>query len=780
VNNGTITVTPTNGSAPYQYSLDGGAYQSSNIFTGVSAGNHNVVVKDATTCTSANLPVLVTAGAGPSGSATTTATSCSGATNGTITVTPGNGQAPYQFALDGGAYQTSNAFNNVSAGNHNVVVKDAAGCLSPAIFVTVAAGAPLNVNVVATNTSCSGASNGTITLNPTNGSTPYQYSLNGGPGQASNLYNSLAPGNYTINVVDANGCTANNLSATITAGSGLTAVINQTNVTCNGLNNGSMAVNVQAPGTAPFQYSLDNVTFQASNIFNNLAAGSYTVYFKDNINCTGSQTVSITQPAALAMTVNSQAVACFGQSNGVITVNANGGATPYQYSINGTTYQSSNTFNLAAGTYTVYVKDNNGCINTVAGIGITQPTALTLNASTQPASCNGGADGLINVIASGGNSNYQYSIDGITFQASSNFNVIAGNYTVTVKDANNCTATKAATVNLNNNLVFTKGNDTTICEGGSAQLSTSSNAASYSWTPATTLSSSSVANPVATPRTTTQYTVIATLGGCSTSGIITVTVNPAPIPNAGPDADICFGQNAQLNASGGTVYQWTPSTYLSSAISPTPTVTQPPTTMQYSLSVRDANGCSSLVTDNVLVRITPPIKVIVNPRDSIVAEGDKIQLTANSIGTNYSWTNPLTLSNSSIANPVATMPAGSMGIVYNYVVTVSTSAGCKGTASVTLRVYKGPDIYLPTGFTPNGDGKNDKFYPFPVGIKEINYFRIYNRWGQLMFSTTKLNDGWDGYFGGNRQPSGTYVWVAQAVTSNGKVITKQGLVTLIR
>jgi gliding motility-associated-like protein len=113
-------------------------------------------------------------------------------------------------------------------------------------------------------------------------------------------------------------------------------------------------------------------------------------------------------------------------------------------------------------------------------------------------------------------------------------------------------------------------------------------------------------------------------------------------------------------------------------------------------------------------------------------------------------------------------------------VVVSTIAGCKGEGYVKERVYKGPDIYVPTAFTPNNDGLNDKFFPFPVGVKKINYFRVYNRWGQLMFSTTKLLDGWDGRFGGIKQGSGVYVWMAQGVTKDDKVITKQGTVTLIR
>jgi gliding motility-associated-like protein len=97
-----------------------------------------------------------------------------------------------------------------------------------------------------------------------------------------------------------------------------------------------------------------------------------------------------------------------------------------------------------------------------------------------------------------------------------------------------------------------------------------------------------------------------------------------------------------------------------------------------------------------------------------------------------------------------------------------------------VRVYKGPDIYVPTGFTPNNDGKNDKFTPFPVGMKSYNYFRVFNRWGQAVFSTTRLNDGWDGRWGGVDQAGGTYVWMIEGLTKDNRVITKKGTVVMIR
>jgi len=148
---------------------------------------------------------------------------------------------------------------------------------------------------------------------------------------------------------------------------------------------------------------------------------------------------------------------------------------------------------------------------------------------------------------------------------------------------------------------------------------------------------------------------------------------------------------------------------------------------------------------------------------------------ASSGATNYSWSPATGLSNPFISNPIITVTAD---ITYNIIAT--TAAGCRGDGAVTVKVFKGPEIYMPTGFTPNGDGKNDVFKPFTVGITRINYFRVYNRWGRLLYSTSNLNEGWDGRIGGVDQPTSTFVWMVQGVARDGKIITKKGTVTLIR
>jgi gliding motility-associated-like protein len=646
--------------------------------------------------------------------------------------------------------------------------------------VRVTKGVPGSLGATYTSTpSGCGPPAGSITVNvpPNAGSPPFQYSINAGPTQAGNVFSGLAPNTYTVNVTDVSGCSST-LTATVQfAGTPLVTTANKTDVLCNGTTTGTITVVPPTTGAPPYEYSLDGITWQTSNIFSGLAAGTYTVRFRGSNGCQGQLSVTITEPTTLSFTRNIVPVICNGQSNGTITINPGGGTSPYQYSINGVNWQSSNTFNVPAGTYTVTVRDNNLCTSSQT-ITVTEPTALTATAVTTNASCNGGPDGTITVTATGGNGNFQYALNGGTYQSSNIFNVVGGNYTIDVRDNLGCTYTLTnQVVGLNNDLTYTTPVNPTICEGTSANLQVNSNALQYSWVPSTGLSSATIANPVANPTTTTNYTVTLTLGGCSVDVPVTVNVNAAPIPDAGAPGFICFGQTYQLQGSGGTQYLWSPSTFLDNNSISNP-VSSPDYTITYTLSVIDANGCQSLITDDITIDVTPPITVYTFPVDTIVYSGDQFQILATSIATDYLWTPSVGLSNPNIANPIVT--AGPVGDSVTYKITASTFAGCKGVGYVKVRVYKGPDIYMPTGFTPNGDGKNDIFKPFTVGVDHLNYFKVFNRWGQELYTTKTLGAGWDGRLGGLPQTSGVYVWMVEGVTRDGRVVRKRGTVALIR
>jgi len=642
----------------------------------------------------------------------------------------------------------------------------------------------MQATVTPSPTLCNGASNGSITVTPTTGTAPFSYSLDGAPpvtGPSPYTFTNVAAGNHNVVVTDAFGCITPVLSTSIAAGPPIATTATKTDALCNGSATGTITVAQPSVGTAPFEYSLDGITWQASNTFNGLIAGTYTVYFREGGGCQGTVPVTVAEPAVLATSISASAAICNAQSNGTLIVAANGGVSPYQYSLDGTTWQAANVFNVPAGNYTVSIRDANGCIST-QNATVTEPAVLAANSATTNASCNGGNDGMIVVTATGGNNTYTYSIDGTNFQSSNQFNVAPGNYTVTVKDNLGCTTTFSTTVGLTNDLTLTRQTDPTICESKSTQLQLNSNATQYAWTPATGLSSTTISNPVANPTVTTQYIVTATLGRCSANDTVVVNVNAAPVPNAGPDGFICYGQNYRLQAAGGgTQYSWSPSTYLDNPAMANPLST-PSKDVVYTLSIiSDVNGCASLVTDDMRIDVTPPIKVKTFPYDTIGYPGDQFQLLAvpsDSDVINYSWNPSVGLSDPTIPNPVVTV--GAIGQDIQYQVITSTIAGCRGEGYVKVRVYTGPDIYVPTGFSPNNDGKNDKFTPFPVGMKSYNYFRVFNRWGQMVFSTTKLNDGWDGRFGGTEQASGVYVWMIEGLTKDNRIISKKGTVMLIR
>jgi gliding motility-associated-like protein len=258
-----------------------------------------------------------------------------------------------------------------------------------------------------------------------------------------------------------------------------------------------------------------------------------------------------------------------------------------------------------------------------------------------------------------------------------------------------------------------------------------------------------------------------------------VYVNPLPVANAGPDASTCFGKNIQLQGSGGTIYQWSPPNYLSNTGIANPLVILPPVgVLNYLLTVTDANGCKALKSDTVSITILPAVKIFAG-RDTSVAMNQPLQLNAVDINNagfiNYTWTPSFGLNNTRIKDPVAIL---NRDIIYT--VTAATASGCQATDDIAVKVFLGPEIYVPNAFTPNNDGLNDVIRPILVGIKELKYFAVYNRYGQEVYRTSVQTAGWDGMIKGKMQNTGTYIWSAEAIDYRGNTITRNGTVILIK
>ncbi len=547
-------------------------------------------------------------------------------------------------------------------------------------------------------------------------------------------------------------------------------------VNCNNGNTGSILVSHGSGWVAPLQFTINGGTPQADSLFTGLQVGTYIIAIKDATNCTSNITVSIIQ-AFPNLTLTHTLIPPGCSIPGAIIITASGGNAAYQYSLDGIAYQASNSLAVTTnGNYTVYVKDGNGCIATKQVV-VNAPSNVSFTTTVTPATCSGLPDGTITITTTTGTSPYTYSNNGgVSFQASNVFNMLSTpNVSIVVKDALGCSALATVSVPLTNAVLVNAGTPTTLCEGNNITSNATSNGTTYNWTPSLGVSNIAVLNPTLAPTTTTKYYITATTGICNKVDSVLITVNPAPIPNAGADTTICFGTAVTLLATGGVSYSWKPLLNITNPNTPTPTV-QPKDTTVYYVQVTDANGCKSLIADSIRVNITPKI-ILFAGNDTLVASSQPIQLNAISNAPLYTWLPGTYLSNAAIPNPIAVFP--NLG-VYTYSVTAYTPQGCFAVDSITITVYLGPAIYIPTAFSPNGDGTNDVLYITTVGIKDIAYFEIYNRWGQKVFATKTSKNGWNGTFKNLQQPQGTYVWQVKGTDYKGNTITQKGTLQLIK
>jgi gliding motility-associated-like protein len=350
-------------------------------------------------------------------------------------------------------------------------------------------------------------------------------------------------------------------------------------------------------------------------------------------------------------------------------------------------------------------------------------------------------------------------------------------YTVTLVE-NGCVASASVKVNVLSSIAVYAGADTTICATDSAMFNPVSDGLQYEWTPVSEISGNpNVKNAIAKPAGTTTYNVTASLGKCRATDAITMKVVPYPKANAGSDATICYGKQTQLTGNiTGSSFTWSPLGSLINGTTLTP-VAAPRLTTLYVLTAYDTIGCPKPFADTVTVTVLPRINAFAG-NDTVIVANQPLQLNASG-GTSYAWSPATGMNNPFIANPVVVLGPSYDSITYKVVVSVGGSCAEEDDVKVTL-FKTGPDIFIPSAFTPNHDGKNDFLKPIPVGMKSINFFNVYNRWGQLVYSSGITNIGWDGTFGGKDQASGTYVYTAEGTDYLGKKIFKKGTVLLIR
>ncbi len=460
---GQITIQATGGTGTVIYSVNGGTnYYEENVVTGLSAGiPYSISVMDGNNCTAiggtytlSNPPELIITNTNVQD-----VSSCHGGANGSIEITATGGTGQIHYSIDGGLnYVLTPLFENLTAGDYQVMVKDDNGCITTGSLITISQPSPVSIsNIMKTNIEgCNGENIGSITIQASGGTSPFEYSINGGVDYYANggIFNNLPAGSYEIYVKDQKNCSAIGNTVTITQPEVLYLdTIAHKDIQCNGQNNGEILMQVLG-GAFPYYYSIDGgVSYTQNNIFINLTAGTYTVKIKDSYNCVlDGPVIDIIEPTELKIDaiLSENIKDCYGDNTGSITIQSSGGTPEIQYSIdNGYSfYENGGSFeNLSAGLYSIIVKDKNRCfVEGEAAIELTQPDRLVITEiTTGNITCHGDNDGQIQVNAQGGTGSIQYSLGGVDYF--DNAGLFAplepGDYSVFVKDENACVASEA-------------------------------------------------------------------------------------------------------------------------------------------------------------------------------------------------------------------------------------------------------------------------------------------------------------------------------------------------
>jgi large repetitive protein len=325
------------------------------------------------------------------------------------------------------------------------------------------------------------------------------------------------------------------------------------------------------------------------------------------------------------------------------------------------------------------------------------------------------------------------------------------------------------------------GNDAAVCRGSSTPLSIQG-AQTYQWTPSLGLNCDTCANPIATPAITTTYTVTAlTNGGCPGSDTVKVTVFQPIDINVSPDKQICSKESFKLSANGASTYLWSPAQGLSSTTSANPTTTTT-STIQYMVVGFDNHNCFK---DTGYVRITVfPKPTLRLGADQTVSTGTVVPLTGattNGPIISWLWTPATDLSCNTCPRPIATVKKD-----ITYTATVKNIYGCTATDDIRFNTTcEGSQVFVPNAFTPDGDGKNDILMLRSKGIEAVRSFKIYSRWGELIFEKNNFPPnnpayGWDGKIKGVAGSAEVYVYVAQVTCDNIKDFIIKGNITILK
>jgi len=693
---GTITVDVTGGGVgPFTHNWSTGFVETANSSSigGLCFGTYTDSIVDGNGCDTV-ITIVVTEPAPLITSTNFSDVTCFGACNGTATTNTSGGNFPYTYVWSSvpvGQVTTGQGTDSIAdlcPGQYIVDITDSRFC-TVSDTITITEPNPLLVNPSSTDISCPGFCNGTATAAPTGGTTPYSYSWNPG-GQTTPGVNSLCPGTYYVTVTDSNNCMSTD-SVTIVEPVPMVLTMSSTDMSCNGVCDGTAAVNV-AGGVTPYTYIWASIPIgqvssgQGTDSIFNLCDGTYTVTVTDSNGCTLNNNTVVNEPNPITINLSTSDLSCNAICNGTASVAPIGGNGPYTVSWNGGPFTATTSINgLCAGAHTVDVRDDNGCIESL-NFNIAEPPVLTTITTGTDILCNGVCSGTALTTPAGGTAPYTYSWSNTDTTANIS-GLCAGTYIVTITDDSLCTLVDSIVINepvpLDANAQFTNMSCNGICNGTAISLPIGGTAPySYSWNPGG--NSQSLSNLCAG-----QYIITVTdSNNCTDADTVNI-VDPTPLTvNAvsinASCGTICDGE-AMANPAGGT----TPYSYVWS----NGDTTQNATNLcagTYGVTVTDSAGCS--VVDSVTINNLIVINIIT---DTVGISCNGLcdgQATANPSGGTTPYTYLWTPTGQNTQTATGLCPG-------TYTVTVTDSNGCVSSQSVDMPTD--PSVLVPNGSLTN-------------------------------------------------------------------------------
>jgi gliding motility-associated-like protein len=713
---GSIDLTVIGGTGTYTYSWNTTPVQTTEDLTNLQAGTYTVTVTDQSNCTTTATAVISEPTAPLLASTTQTNVLCNGNTTGSIDLTVTGGTSPYTYSWNTTPVQTTQDLSNLGAGSYTATITDDNGCSTTASVTITEPGALIATLDGQINVTCFGGNNGSVLITPSGGVGPYSIS----PAQ-----NNLIAGSYTFLATDNNGCQYPvNAQITEPQADLTVSIVNQTNVSCNGLSDGSVILSILG-GTTPYSTSPSTT---------NLSSGSYTFIVTDDSGCSSSVSTVITEPAVLDAQASNTIITVSGGTS-TVTITANGGTSPYtgtgdfivtagtySYTVTdangcsdvvsititeplplaassssttilcfggtsqitvsaagGTSpYSGNGTFTVSAGTYTYNITDYYGNVATTT-ITVIEPSALTSAASATSILCNGD-NSIVTVSASGGVSPYT----GIGV-----FNQLAGTFTYNITDNNGCPTQTSITITQPNQITTTATIVDVLCNNGfgSIDLTVNGGVGPYNVVWNNTINSEDLSGIVAG-----NYSaMVVDQNNCQEVFNYTVINDFAATPIltniTGVSQLTCAVNNIDYTVNNVLTTSW------SGGLTPNSSSNTFDTPGQYILNATDGNSCPIQFTINITQDINPPTSSITNiTNTSVLTCTNPVINVQASGGVSYQWSNGL----GSNANQSLTL-AGT------YTVTVTGANGCTSTESITLTSNQ----TLPTAVITNNTGSTN-------------------------------------------------------------------------